>query len=186
MAEEILEEMEEDEGKSAFSVLSLLLIIIVLIGAYMFYRDNNSSSETTNETSNMDVQSNSDQDMDQTILAEEDVVFAQATAGEEFLTANATIQSPGYVIIYDNNEGTPGEVIGQSEYLSAGESGDIMVDVNKVLDEDEYIYAMLYSDDGDQVFDSVNDAPIMSKAGEPIMMMIIVASDDSELLDASF
>ena len=90
----------------------------------------------------------------------------------------AVLSQPGYVVIFNDNDGVPGSVIGQSEILSGG-GEHFIVPITKVLEEGVVYYAMLYHDDGDERFRLDQDAQVIDSQNSVILMNFI-ASQEAE------
>lgn len=170
MAEEILEEMEEGEGRGLFSVLILLLLLIVLIGAYMFISSSNNSQESTDGSPT--------QASNENTYLETDSISASANSEDDQVLADRVLlQEPGYIVIHLDDDGRPGAVIGNSQLLSEGEHENITIDIVSDLREGETIYVMLHFDDGDEVYEFPDgDGPITDEFGDPVMAVIEVDS----------
>lgn len=80
------------------------------------------------------------------------------------------VEKKGYVIVRELENGRPGDIIGISALISAGESSRIVVALSKALEDSGTYAAILYEDDGNEVFDSVSDMPVTSDDGSEIMM----------------
>jgi len=90
----------------------------------------------------------------------------------------AVLSEPGYVVVFDDNEGVPGSVIGNSVLLEAG-GEHFVVPVNKPLEEDQVYYALLYHDNGDGEFSLAVDTQALDFE-ESVILMNFIATPDSE------
>lgn len=87
-------------------------------------------------------------------------VSGDATSGRVQI-ANVVLDSPGYVIAYASNNNAPGEVIGQSSLLEAGEHSGIEIELESQDDDVDHIFTMLHEERGDDSsFDPEFDQPI--------------------------
>lgn len=88
------------------------------------------------------------------------------------------LSQSGYVIILDDNEGVPGEIIGESDLLEAG-GEHFIVPVDKHLEHDQVYYAMLYHDNGDGRFRAQEDTQVVD-AQDSVVLMTFVARRDAQ------
>ncbi|MDO8435916.1 MAG: hypothetical protein Q7S82_00825 [bacterium] len=72
----------------------------------------------------------------------------------------AHIDKPGYVVVHENNNGTPGEVLGVSGLIT-GTNYDIEIPIDSRQSTTSVI-TKLYYDNGDSVFDVKSDVPVES------------------------
>lgn len=94
------------------------------------------------------------------------------------------LERGGFVVIHEDNDGSPGSVLGVSGVLGDGETGNLSVALARPSRNDEALYAMLHLDDGDGAFDATEDAPAQNDVdGGPIMMMFVVHEDFTEPSD---
>ena len=80
------------------------------------------------------------------------------------------LEKKGYVIVREMKNGNPGDIIGISALIPAGQSSHVAVALSKALEDGSTYAAMLYEDDGNEVFDSASDVPVTSDDGSGIMM----------------
>ena len=92
------------------------------------------------------------------------------------------LEQPGFVAMYEDANAAPGEFLGVSALLPAGESkSPTRITLSRVTTDGEVLYAALYVDDGDGTFDEATDAPALdSTVQEPVMMSFSVAADATE------
>jgi PGF-CTERM protein len=80
------------------------------------------------------------------------VTFNDQNQEDGTVTVNsATLSEGGYLVVHADDDGSPGDVLGNSEYLSAGEHFDVEVDVG-TLSEEQTLHAMAHQDDGDESY----------------------------------
>jgi len=85
-------------------------------------------------------------------------------SGTEVFIDEAVLPDGGYVVIHRANniegeEGTPGDVIGVSDFMS-GTENNFLVTITEETTEGDMLFAMLHTDDGDGIFDSELDTPL--------------------------
>ncbi len=88
-------------------------------------------------------------------------------AGNEVVAKNVNLAKPGYVVIHVSTDGKPGNVVGVSDLLNAGETKEVYIKVD-ITSDNEY-FAMLHTDDGDKKFILAKDAPIKDADGNIVM-----------------
>lgn len=88
--------------------------------------------------------------------------------------------SSGFVVIRSGNQ--TGEIIGSSDLIPAGTSGNVPVNLSRSMREGEALYATLHVDDGDESFNSLKDALVLdSVTGEPMYVVFSVTASAPEL-----
>ncbi len=109
---------------------------------------------------------------DDTMIEEEEitntVTAPEQAGGSEVFIERATLTDDGYVVIHEDEDGTPGEVIGASDLLPKGEHVNLIIVLDKEVAEGDVLHAMLHKDDGDGVFDPEKDLPITDAGGNPV------------------
>jgi hypothetical protein len=89
----------------------------------------------------------------------------------------AALTSPGYVVIYDDEEG-PGKRMGVSPRLPKGVTRNLKVPLEHPL-APGYYYAVLEADTGDGAFDPSSKAPLRDAKGDIVMTRFLAADDGS-------
>ncbi len=96
---------------------------------------------------------------------------------------SAIFPAGGFVVIRNDLLGEFGDIIGQSDYFPAGYE----TSVTAILDRDSQIgqslYAVLYQDDGDRIFDSTKDQPYEQNINQPVSTKFLIL--DRVLLNAN-
>lgn len=101
------------------------------------------------------------------------------TAGSTFvLVGFAVLSQPGFVVIYSDNGGVPGSVIGESFLLPSG-GEHLIVPLDEPLVDGQVYYAMLYHDDGDGRFREDADTQA-TDSQQSVILMSFLASAESE------
>lgn len=88
------------------------------------------------------------------------------------------LAAPGFVVIFNNENGVPGTPIGNSQWLSTG-GEHLIVPLAEPLIDGEVYYAMLFFDDGDRAFDSQKDTQARDSE-ESVVIMSFLSSKDAE------
>lgn len=99
----------------------------------------------------------------------------QTTGSMSVLVGFVVLAKPGFIVVYDDNGGVPGDVIGESSLLESG-GEHLNVFVEKPLAEDQVYYAMLYHDDGDGRFRAEMDAQVVDSEQVVILMNFIATT----------
>lgn len=102
----------------------------------------------------------------------------QKVGEREVVIGLVLLTDPGFVVLYDNNEGLPGEVVGVSRWILDG-AELFSVDVDTPLEEGAIYYAILYKDDGDQEFVHEKDSPVYDSE-DSIVLMTFSATSSAE------
>lgn len=93
----------------------------------------------------------------------------QNSSQREITVGYVVLSHPGYVVIYNDNGGIPGNVIGDSGLLQEG-GEHIAIRLDEALVEQGVYYAVLYHDDGDNEFYEVHDPQVIDSQGSVILM----------------
>lgn len=72
------------------------------------------------------------------------------------------MREPGFVEIWENKDGMPGEVVGRSELISSGSIEHAVVALERPLVDREVYYAILVREDGTQVADAEGNVILMT------------------------
>ena len=102
----------------------------------------------------------------------------QKTGASSVQIGFVVLSRPGYVVVFNDQQGIPGSVIGQSDLLSSG-GEHFAIPVNNPLQEGEVYYAMLYHDDGDGRLRLEKDVQVTDSQNSVILMNFI-ASQEAE------
>ncbi|MBI2010710.1 MAG: hypothetical protein HYS89_00520 [Candidatus Colwellbacteria bacterium] len=109
-----------------------------------------------------------------------DVVNAdKVSAVDQAATDRITVESvnlkePGYVAIYADSGGMPGEMLGNGELL-VGRHKDVVVFLKREAKQGETLYVILHRDDGDGGFEFPGqDAPVTDETSRIILDSFVV------------
>jgi hypothetical protein len=100
----------------------------------------------------------------------------QESSGASVVVDAANLPSGGYIVIHADDGGSPGEVLGHSEYIEPGTVSSFAVSLDGPISADQTLFAMLHKDtDDDQTYEFPDaDGPYTNDAGDPIV-------DDAEI-----
>ncbi len=85
--------------------------------------------------------------------------------------ASATLTKTGWVVVHEDRDGMPGNVLGARRMEMGTGSIEIML-LRATSPENKY-YVMLHDDDGDRQFDLHKDMPLKNSAGNAIMASFV-------------
>lgn len=89
-------------------------------------------------------------------------------AGTAVTVSSVMLEKNGWVAIHEEQNGTPGKILGAQLFLAGTSSGK--VDLLRGTVANGTYDAMLHADDGDHKFDPAKDLPLKNAAGMPIMV----------------
>ena len=102
-----------------------------------------------------------------------DVVFRdQMTDGAGVVLESVTLPSPGFVVLFSDESGSPGEVVGATQIISAGVIANVPVSFFVPIEASTVVHAQIHIDmDRDEAFtyeppDAFMDVPATSANGE--------------------
>lgn len=76
------------------------------------------------------------------------------------LISTVSLSWPGFVAVYENPKDKFGTLMGTSRFLTAGEYKNVPVDLTKSYPAGTKLFAVLHYDNGDGIFNLVQDFPI--------------------------
>ncbi len=88
------------------------------------------------------------------------------------LVGFAVLSKPGFIVIYDDNSGVPGSIVGESMLLPTG-GEHLIVPVETPLLQDQVYYAMLYHDSGDGRFRIDDDTQVVDSEQSVVLMTFL-------------
>ena len=159
--------MEPNQGVKTWQwvVTVVVIIVLIIIGIWVFggkgSSTSNESMTNTQENANMPGAVNR-------------IVMSDQYPGNVVYLNSAQFENPGWVVIQDNNSGNPGEVLGKTYFDSGINPGKITLS-KPMIDGNTY-YAVMYSDNGDKVFDPATDKPLTDANGNIIMKVFHASS----------
>lgn len=102
-------------------------------------------------------------------------IITNVTAGKKITINSVSFEDPGYVVVFTDKEGMPAKVFARSEILADGVYIDISIDLPRKVSGGEVLYALLYADDGDSIFEVPgDDVPLVDINNSPILKRIVV------------
>lgn len=88
------------------------------------------------------------------------------------IVASVALPAPGFIVVHADNNGSPGAVIGHSALLPAGDSNDVVIDLDTPLSDSGPVWPMAHVDgneNGEYDFsppDVVDDGPAFTADGD--------------------
>lgn len=82
---------------------------------------------------------------------------------------SASLKVNGYVVLYKEIGGGPGEITGVSNLLTAGRHSQFEVSHVAAVDSGSTVFALLHKDDGDGLFDAQKDIPMDGETGAIVL-----------------
>ncbi|HEY4498272.1 MAG TPA: hypothetical protein VJA63_01420 [Candidatus Paceibacterota bacterium] len=95
-------------------------------------------------------------------------------ARDRVVVENIVLKEPGYVVIYGDAGGMPGEMLGNGE-LIVGRHKNVVVFLNREVKQGETLYVILHRDDGDGGFEFPGaDGPVTDETSRIILDSFVV------------
>src|SRR3989344_3361418 len=122
------------------------------------------------------------EDTSQVLQVGENIIYvAEQRSGPSVLVDFVSMAKDGYVVIYDNDNGKFGKIIGNSKILPKGESRNVYVGLIRSVVSGESMFAMLHEDNGDNAFYPTIDVPLRDQDGNIMYMLFGVDQNASRL-----
>ena len=111
------------------------------------------------------------EDSSRVLQVGENIIYvAEQKPGSSVSVDFASMIKEGYVVIYDNDNGRFGKIIGNSKVLPKGESSNISIGLIRPTINGEFLFAMLHEDNGDGTFSPNIDVPLRDQDGNIMYM----------------
>lgn len=171
--------------KRSMIIISVIFIILLVFAvSYLLLSkgtqqqtNNNIAKTTGNTTQNSVIETG----------LNEVAVSGEMPSADVVTLQDIDISNPGFILIRRDNQGAPAEIIGLSEYLSAGKNRNINVTLTKPAATGEILYAMVYIDNtGNQEFDFPGDEPAKDPDGNLAIYSFFAggkAPDDESMVE---
>lgn len=158
--------MEPQSGIKAWQwiVTVIVIIALIVIGILVFGRNKNTDvmvDDTKTPTTG-------------TTAGINRVVMSDQYPGNIVYLSSVQFEKGGWVVIHADNNGQPGEILGQTYFEKGINPG--RVTLTKATVEGGTYYAMLHSDDGDKVFNVSKDLPLRDSNNNIIMKIFHAAA----------
>jgi len=153
-------------------------IIGLLIGLGGYYLVDNSGSLKINKNDDSHVEDTSsgemmegDKDVGEAMFetSSNTVSVSDQPAGFQVMLGSFTLAQDGWVVIHEDNNGKPGNILGAARFDAGSYEGG-EVDLLRNTEEGSVYYAMLHKGDGDKEFDLTKDTPVFNSQDNPVMV----------------
>ena len=104
------------------------------------------------------------------------IELGSVTPNNSIIIDRVNLLSPAWVVVFEDDDGQKGKVLGVSVLLPKGESQGVIIDLQRRVVRSESIYIGLHSDDGDSKFTYPEglDIPMMVRRGRQFIKKISV------------
>lgn len=80
------------------------------------------------------------------------IVVSEQASGDQVLVSKVNTPSPSWVVVYEDNAGAPGSILG-ARLVASGETIDVRVELQRGTTPASLYYVMIHPDNGDGSFD---------------------------------
>ena len=109
------------------------------------------------------------------------IVVSNQQAGNTVTVDLAELASPGYVVIHEDNNGSPGPVIGASSLIE-GRRANFQINLKRNSKNGENLYAMLHKDDGDSTYEFPgDDTPVKDESGKVVVSKFSIVEKSAQV-----
>lgn len=163
--------MEPNQGIKAWQwiVTAIVIIVLIILGYYLLRGGDKATPE--NETTTTEENT--------TVNGVNNVMVSDQYPGNVVHITSAQLANPGWIVIHEDNSGTPGAIVGSAYFDKGTHPGKVTLSKN--TSEGKIYYAMIHSDDGDMKFDDKKDLPLKNSRGDIIMKTFRVTSTITEI-----
>lgn len=92
-------------------------------------------------------------------VAAKSITMSSQFPGSSITVARIGMDNRGYAVVYENNQGMLGKIIGNSKILPAGESVNVFIGLVRAVKSGESLFLVLHEDTGDGIFTPSIDLP---------------------------
>ncbi len=157
-------------GLNRKTTISSAIIVVIIAGAVFFSRTDGTirkSSDLSSDTTGL-------------VISDNAIYVADQIPSSTLTIAIARLARPGFIVIHEDNAGETGKILGQSDWLTAGEiKNPKPIRLSRLTKDGETLYAMLHLDDGDGIFDVKKDMSVLDQSSNLPMMMIVTVSTEA-------
>lgn len=108
------------------------------------------------------------------------VYVADQRPGRTVIVGVVNLSASGYAVVHRDDDGKPGEEIGRSTLLQAGEHTKVSVALDEAVSDNDQLIVALHRDDGDGRYDAAKDTALQDAAGNDIWMVTMVDVEASD------
>jgi hypothetical protein len=152
-----------------FLIIIILGVVVAITAGILFLRSGAKQSYPDRKSAGLIVEKNA-------------IYVAEQVPSSTVSVALVRLEKPGFVVIHEDANDSPGKILGVSGILGAGETQNLSpIKLSRPTKDGETIYAMIHLDDGDGVFNASQDGPAIDPVGgEPVMTIVAVSQDAVE------
>lgn len=151
------------------ALVMFVIVIAIIVGVVLFFSGGREEIGSPRDSAGLIIGTNA-------------IYVAEQAPSRTLAVAVVRLEKAGFVAVHEDAAGAPGGILGVSGILPAGETNNLAsIPLVRLTRDGETLYAMLYLDDGDGVFDAVKDKPALDPAyALPVMMIITVSAEATE------
>ncbi|MEX0931245.1 MAG: hypothetical protein WDZ88_00680 [Candidatus Paceibacterota bacterium] len=149
--------------KALLAVAAVLLVVVLVIIGVRSEEETPSSNNTQEVVENENTNTNTSPASETTLRVND-----LNPGGREVSIEQVQMSVSGFVIIREDNSGTPGAVIGVSDNIGPGLMTEVIIELERETVNNDILYAQLYRDNGDSEFNEQDDAPVKNSDGSVI------------------
>lgn len=131
-------------------IITLIIILLGLVALGVISSDRAKNNGTMN-VSSFDVASENMINVDNQVI------------DKSVRIKKAVLSKNGFIVIHKDSSGAPGAVVGTSNLLEPGDYSGIEIDISEEVKNERKFYAMLHEDNGDGIFNTHEDSPVIDK-----------------------
>ena len=152
--------MEPNHGIKTWQwVVTVVVIIVIIVVAILVFGGKNGAPVVVGTSTEV---SPSPTDVNR-------IVMVDQYPGNVVYLSSVQLANSGWVVIHEDNSGTPGNIIGYTYFDKGINPGKVTL--TKPLVDGHTYYAMLHSDDGNKRFNATLDLPLKDTNGNTIMVV---------------
>lgn len=150
-------------------VFMFVAAVAAILGLAFFFGSNDKKPGSSDDSSGFVVGNNS-------------IYVSEQMPGGNITVSVVRLKKAGFVVIHEDISDEPGDILGISSLLSAGETRNLPpITLSRELLDGQTAYAMLHFDNGDGRFDAAADEPALDMVGgTPVMMAVTISEDATE------
>ena len=147
-------------------ILIIIILAVIALGIGYWQKNRPGPSQSADDSSTLVVGKNA-------------IYVAEQKPGRNVIVEFALLDTPGFVVIRENQNSHPGPVLGVSPRLAAGENQAVVIPLSRAVKNQEELTAQLYRDNGNGIFYPATDLPVLEN-GEPMMMGFVIDEGAAE------
>jgi hypothetical protein len=163
-------------------VIIIVVVLLIALGAYWAFGRGSSTPppSTTQIIDNSGIASSTatEEGVGGVTGTGPGIIVDDQNPGHLVVVSQVSLTKPGWVVIHDDNNGVPGNILGARLFDKGKNSG--IVELLRALQNGKTYLAVIHEDDGNQhVFSVKTDLPLKDASGTIVMTKFVVnqASD---------